>query len=118
MLKLHAGAVLRGAAAAAEPAHCKVCKLAYACAQGLSYEARLLLWSLIDNNIRVLSAFLRSNLEDISSPRVADPGLWSSILVRGRAKTGTPLIWHLGNRLIWHHGTRLTWHPGNRLIWH
>ena len=53
-----------------------------ACAQGLSYEARLLLWSLIDNNIRVLSAFLRSNLEDITSPRVADPGLWSSILVR------------------------------------
>ena len=53
-----------------------------ACTQGLSYEARLLLWSLIDNNIRILSAFLRSNLEDLSSPRVADPGLWSSILVR------------------------------------
>ena len=46
--------------------------------QGLSYEARLLLWSLIDNNIRILSAFL----EDLSSPRVADPGLWSSILAR------------------------------------
>ena len=53
--------------------------------QGLAYEARLLLWTMVDLNCRLLGRFLVSNMEDLSSPHKPDPGLWSSILVRAQA---------------------------------
>jgi hypothetical protein len=50
--------------------------------QDLVFEARTLLWSMVDNNMRTLSAFLKCNLENMGTPRDPDPQLWSSILVR------------------------------------
>lgn len=49
--------------------------------QVLAREACSLLWSLVDLNPRVLSAFIGCNVEDLSQPPALQPGLWSAILV-------------------------------------
>lgn len=45
-------------------------------------EARTLLWTMVDVNMRTIGAFMKCNLENVGKPRDADPLLWSSILKR------------------------------------
>ncbi len=49
--------------------------------QALAAEACSLLWSLVDLNPRLLSAFVGCNVEDPTEPPASQPGLWASVLV-------------------------------------
>lgn len=49
--------------------------------QDLAFEARLLLWVMVEHNMRTLSDFIKCNMEDLSSPRVADHQYWVDMLV-------------------------------------
>lgn len=50
-------------------------------AQDLAFEARLLLWAMVEHNMRTLSDFIKCNMEDLATPRVADHQYWVDMLV-------------------------------------
>lgn len=47
----------------------------------MAFEARLLLWAMVEHNMRTLSDFIKCNMEDLASPRVADQQFWIDMLV-------------------------------------
>ncbi|CAL8464692.1 g4227 [Coccomyxa elongata] len=50
--------------------------------EDLAFEARLLLWAMVEHNMRTLSDFIKCNMEDLSTPRVADHQYWVDMLAR------------------------------------
>ena len=50
--------------------------------QDMAFEARLLMWAMVEHNMRILSDFIKCNMENLSSPRVADQAFWLNMLVR------------------------------------
>lgn len=50
--------------------------------QDMAFEARLLLWAMVEHNMRMLSDFIKCNMENLSSPRVANQAFWINMLVR------------------------------------